>query len=48
MSLNCLLWHDGGMVDTKDFKKLSLLLFGNLKINAYICVWNINTQMNNL
>ena len=38
MSLNCLLWRGGGMVDTKDFKKLSLLLFGNLKINAYICV----------
>ena len=38
MSVNCLLWRDGGMVDTIDFKKLSLLLFGNLKINAYICV----------
>ena len=38
MSLNCLLWRGGGMVDTKDFEKLSLLLFGNLKINAYICV----------
>ena len=48
MSVNCLIWRGGGMVDTRDFEKLSLLLFGNLKINAYICVWNINTQTNNL
>lgn len=34
-------WRNGEMlelVDNVDFKKLSLLLFGNLKINAYICV----------
>lgn len=27
MSLNCLLWRGGGMVDTKDFEKLSLSFY---------------------